>query len=141
MLGVTLNLTVPATRWWMFNLNSNVANVVNKGSFPGELSGFWHSKMLAGQTITDPVYSINAGIQKAIWQGRGMLKLRLDDVFYTFRTRSVITAVQEVSTDKKRTDSRVFGVVFNYRFGKEANARKPRQHEGGAVDEKNRVDE
>ncbi len=167
MLGATLNLIVPPTRWWTFNLNLNVANVVNKGSLPGEyldqrvtsggislfnqfrfagtwageLSGFWHSKMLAGQTITDPVYSINAGIQKAIWQGRGMLKLRLDDVFYTFRTQSIITAVQQISAVKKRTDSRVVGVVFNYRFGKEANARKSRKNQGGAIDEKNRVEE
>jgi len=167
MVGLSVNLSLSPVKWWMFNLNGNLANVVNKGSlfgqdldqkatagglsllnqfrfgksWAGEISGFFRCRTIAGQLVIDPVYSINAGLQKSVWKNKGLIRLKMDDIFYSIRTKDKTTALKLAEAfHTARTDSRVCGLSFTYRFGTESNTRKRNHTAGGTVDEQNRID-
>jgi len=62
----------------------------------------------------------------------------MDDIFHTQKTHYKSALNQATYIRSTATDSRVVGFSLNYRFGKDANARK-RDTTGSAEDEKGRA--
>ncbi|MEX0769972.1 MAG: outer membrane beta-barrel family protein [Balneolaceae bacterium] len=63
------------------------ANITNTIDLPHEISfevsGFYQSKSVWGIMEMRPLGSLNAGVQKRIASGRGMLRLSVDDILHT----------------------------------------------------------
>jgi len=153
------------TRWWSLHLNAVLLYIINKGSAGGitlnqranvheietsndftlgkkwraQLEGFFPGKQTFGQSSGAAVYNISAGLQKTIMRGSGTIRLNANDIFHTMVNHSETTGINNVSAFSTReTDTRRVALLFSYRFGKVANARK-RNNAGSAEDEKGRT--
>ncbi len=163
VLGVSINLGLPVTKWWRSNVflngfrndfsgiingagisfaaNSYMVNVSNIFNFPkgwgGELSGFYRSRAVEGVLVTEPMGAMNLGISKQVMKNKGTVRLVVRDLLYTqiFRGSSRYQNV-DVSIRNER-DTRVFNLSFTYRFSKGKNVVQRKR--GGANEEQGRV--
>lgn len=165
-IGLFVNSSVSPSKWWSVNANARLAQFVNKGTvnserldqvvnnfavdvfnqfklgkgLSAELSGFYAGRMIWGQTIGDPLYAVNAGLQRSILKDKGTVRIKMDDIFHTLVTHERTTNIRQASDyNKSRTDSQRIGISLSYRFGKSANGRKRAHNADGADAEKDRV--
>ena len=166
ILSLNTNVSVAPAKWWNVNANVMIArlrlngtayaeqlnpgiyhariNLLNQFRFnrgwSGELSGYYSSNDLNGQTITGSRYRIAAAVQKKIWQDKGSIRLTLEDLFHSWKANNrTVSLKQTEAFHTNETDTQRIGFVFTYRFGKETFARK-RTHSDSAADaERNRV--
>jgi hypothetical protein len=104
-----------------------------------ELNGFYASKHIGGQSISDPVWRLDAGLLKSVLKDRGTIRIKIDDIFNSLIRQETILGLPDQSAYRKSyADTRAFGVAFNYRFGNQSSSKK-RNHSTGAEDEKGRV--
>ena len=164
--ALIVNFPLSPFKWWACNVNALAARIMNKGMVYGEelnsgsntfkfnifnqlkfnnvwnaeLSGIYTGKSLQGQTEADAVYAISAGIQKSVLKNKGIIRVKMDDIFHTLTSHETTTDVKQVAVfHSNETDTRRVGLSFTYRFGKEFNTRKKSHNEGGADDEQQRV--
>lgn len=135
--GTAGNTTI--TNIGNLNFNFNTVNTFNfTSTFSGELSANYKTKEQYAFDVIRPIWYLNIGLQKKLWNNRATLKLNVNDIFYT----NVVTATTKF-TDYTETfhverDSRVATISFTYKFGKNSvPASKRRQ--GGADDIKQRA--
>jgi len=85
-----------------------------------------------------PVWMINAGIQKNLFDKRATLRLNIQDIFWKGypRATSVYTGYREDFIAERET--RVANISFTYRFGKRTIPQN-RRHSSGAEEEKRRA--
>ncbi|MES1181716.1 MAG: outer membrane beta-barrel protein [Flavobacterium sp.] len=167
MFALFVNLNLSPLKWWNFNLNAATAHFVNKGTvytesiyltqnayrfnllnqfkfkndWNGEISGFYSSKDISWQRITEPRYRFNAAVQKKIMKGKGTLKLSVDDIFYSWKVKVNTIGIKNASSYQTTVwDSRRVGLSFNFNFGKDTFARKRKVGENAADDLKGRVE-
>ncbi|MFD1140119.1 outer membrane beta-barrel protein [Larkinella insperata] len=167
ILSLATNLSLEPTKWWRLNANLMGArmalqgtaytekltpgifharlNAVNqfqlKKGWSGELIGFFATKDLAGQTITEPRYRVSFAVQKKMLKGKGSLRFMADDLFHSWRQNDrTVSLKQAVAYHTGISDTRRVGLAFTYRFGKETFARKRRHTDNAADAEKGRVD-
>ncbi len=152
------------TKWWTNNTNYNVylaiyegniantnlsagyptfdINTVNSFILPKDFSaelGLWHqAKQLYGYMELEPMWMLNAGLQKNFFQKTATLRLNVQDAFWTGypRATSVYTGYREDFVAER--DTRQVTLSFTYRFGKKTVS-PIRKHGGGAEDEKRRA--
>lgn len=163
-INFTAFANVSPLKGWDLNANMLVFNLTNKGNafgeiidanhttgeielsnqfqlghgWSGEVNYVYHGPGYGGQSITNPSWNSSAGIQKRIWNSKGTLRLKADDIFHTQRPHYTSTLEHASYTHVIESDTRVIGLSFSYRFGKDANARK-RNNTGSAEDEKGRT--
>lgn len=165
---VLLNTSVSAslTKWWYTNTTLRLSRVGLKGrvlsadldfqsniarfeltnyftlgkTFSAELNGYYASRDFTGQTVTSGMYRVNASIQKKVWDGKGSIRLSVDDIFHSwvYHNRS-ISLIQSEYFQTNRTDTRRIGLAFTYRFGKETFARKRKHNNNASDEEKERI--
>jgi hypothetical protein len=162
--GLAVSANFPVTSFWNTNLYANVnhdtyngqidggnlnvantsfmANMNNQFNFEkgwgAELSGFYRSKAIEGQIVMNPMWRLDAGLQKQILKKKGSLKLSVRDIFNT-QIFSGTVNYQDIDVYiKNYRDSRTFSLTFTYRFGKPI---KNQQHRrvGGASEEQSRI--
>lgn len=162
--GIAISANLPVTKFWSTNLYTNVnynaysgvleggnleinattfmANMNNQFKFnndwSAELSGFYRSKGIEGEVVIDPMWRLDAGVQKLILKKKGSVKLGIRDIFNSQVFRGNINYQDIDAFIKNKNDSRTVSLTFSYRFG---NPIKNQQHRrtGGASDEQNRV--
>ena len=128
-----VNLDVVAFSLYMQN-----SFKLGKG-FTAELSGFYNSPSIwQGIFKSIAMYSVDAGLQKAILKGKGTLKTSVSDVFRTMRWSGSSTFSGQTSTASGRWESRQFKLNFNYRFGNN-QVKAARQRKDGAEEERKRT--
>ena len=132
LAGTSLNKGRPA-----FNLSSNHTFTFGKG-WSAELNGSFQSGEQYGFLRVQPNGQLTAGVQKALWERKGTLRLNVADVFYTQKVRAVSSYDNYVERFYQRRDSRVATISFSYRFGNDKVA-PSRRRTGGAEDEKRRA--
>jgi hypothetical protein len=162
--SLSFNGAFNPVKWWVLQLYTEVTmndfrskiygqQLNNKGTYwylgptnqftinqkwSAELSGTYTTKVVVGQFITIPVWTMRMGLSKKILKEMGSLKFSLNDIFYTNQPGGDILAVAS-STAKWKSflDTRVATISFSYRFnkGKSLNARNT----GGTDAEKGRV--
>jgi hypothetical protein len=167
ILALVGNLSLSPTKWLRINANVTAArmalsgtaysvaltpgiyharmNLVNQFNFnkiwSGELSGYFVTKDLAGQTITNPRYRMAGAIQAKILQDKASLRLTFEDIFHSWKSGDrTVSLKQADSFHTNVSDTRRVGLAFTYRFGKETFARKRTHTDNAADSEKGRVD-
>lgn len=103
-----------------------------------EVSGWWLSPSIwEGTFKTESMYSIDAGVQKKLFKGKGKLKVSVSDIFKSnaWFAESQIGALYQKGNGG--WDSRRVRVNFSYSFGNE-NV-KSRKRKTGLEDESGRV--
>jgi len=111
----------------------------NKG-WSAEVNGFYASTHKGGQTITDPFWTSSFSIQKILFNRKATIRLGLDDIFHTRKTRMTNIGIKDATSNQLiSSDTRRIRLAFNYRFGKNNNARKRARDGGGAQEEEGRV--
>ncbi len=120
-----------------FNLNS--VNTFNFSStFSGELSGNYRAKEVYAFETVRPIWYINIGLQKKLLNNRATVKLSVNDIFYTNRSRATTVFNGYVESYDVRRETRVATVSFVYKFGKNT-VPASRRRQGGADDIKQRA--
>jgi iron complex outermembrane recepter protein len=117
-----------------------VQNSVKFGkTWTAELSGFYNAPTVYQGTIkAKSLWSMDAGIQKQVMQGKGNIKASVSDVFHTLKFRGVSDFAGQRSDLDVHWESRQFKLNFSYRIGSN-QVKAARQRGTGADEEMKRV--
>lgn len=163
-IGLAVSANFPVTKFWTTNLYTNVAHDTYKGQLSGgmlnvestmffsnmnnqfkfnkgwsaELSGFYRSKGIEGQMVINPMWRLDAGLQKQILKKKGSVKLSIRDIFKSQNFTGGVNYQDIDAIIKNTRDSRVASLTFSYRFGKPMQNQQ-RRKTGGASDEQSRI--
>lgn len=131
--GRTVDLDVTA-----FNIYMQHAAKLGKG-FTAEISGFYNSPSIWGGTFKSiEMWSIDGGIQKALWKNKANLKVSVSDIFHTLRFSGYSNFAGQYVRASGGFESTQFKVNFTYRFGN-TQVKAARQRKTAADDESKRV--
>lgn len=133
--GTVASTTINNQGNFTFNLNSVNTFKLGKG-FSAELTGNYRAREIYAFMEVRPIWFVNCGIQKK-FENNSVLKLALNDVFYTNRTTADTRFSGYDERFRVRRDTRVAVLSYVYAFGK-ANG-QPRRRTGGADDIKQRA--
>ncbi|QDK78567.1 TonB-dependent receptor [Spirosoma sp. KCTC 42546] len=166
MDNISLNLSFPITvaKWWRMQNNISTYyqhyQTVYSGSpyevkivaynlymsnnftlsktLSAEVSGWYNSASQYGFYRAQPMGGFSVGVQKKVMDGKGSLKLNVNDPFWLnhFNGRA---AVQDIDFRvQSRWESRQIRLTFTYRFGNQ-NVKSARQRNSATSAEQNRV--
>lgn len=162
--GIAVSANFPVTSFWNTNLyadvnhdtyygviDDGVLNVANTSflfnmnnqlkfekGWSAELSGFYRSKGIEGQIVMNPIWRLDAGLQKSVLKNKGTLKASIRDIFNSQNFMGTVN-YQAIDGYIKNTNyTRTFSLTFLYRFGKPLKNQNQRSR-GGASDEQNRI--
>lgn len=164
-MGIAITAPVPVSKWWASSIFVNVfnnrysgiyenkpldlsytsfmVNVTNtftiKPGFTAELSGFYRAKGVDQLNINNPMYVLNAGMQKTVLKGKGTLRINLRDPFWLQRYSGKTQYDLVDSRVNNKWDNRQVTTSFTWRFGKSSQQNNNRRRAGAAQDEQNRV--
>lgn len=128
-----VNLDVTALSFYMQNSFN-----LGKG-FKAELSGFYNSPTIWQGTFKSiAMYSIDGGLQKTVFKGKGMIKATVTDMFRLMKFKGYTNFTGQFTEASGRWESRQFRINFNYRFGN-AQVKAARQRKTSIEDENKRT--
>ncbi len=163
-LSLNLSFPLPVTKWWRMQNNLSgyyqnyqtvysdtpyqvklvAFNLYTSNNFTfsktlsGEVSGWYNSASQYGFYRAQPMGGFSLGVQKKIMDGKGNLKLNVNDPFWLnqFRGRAVVQDINFYVGS--RWESRQFRLTFTYRFGNQ-NVKSARDRNSATSAEQNRV--
>lgn len=148
-LSVSFNFN--ATTWWLMNYNGQLYSFHNRGKFEftninssssgarirlfnqfilhkkwtSDLSFNFIGREFTEQTLFKPRFHFYGGIQLKLFEGKGGLKLELEDIFYTQKRQGNLVGLEQTTLFRtSEFDSRRVGISFSFRFGNEKFLRK-----------------
>jgi iron complex outermembrane recepter protein len=128
-----VNLEVTSLSFYMQN-----SFTLGKG-FKAELSGFYNSPTIWQGTFKSiAMYSIDGGLQKTVFKGKGMVKASVTDIFRLMKFKGYTNFTGQYTEASGRWESRQFRINFNYRFGN-AQVKAARQRKNAIEDENKRT--
>lgn len=131
--GRTVNLDVYA-----FNFYAQNSFRFGKG-WTGEVSGWYTSPSIwQGTFKTRSIWSVDAGLQKTVFKGKGTVKTSVSDIFKTLHWKSTSDFAGQHISANGGFESRQLKLSFTYRFGSN-EVKAARQRKLGADDENQRV--
>ncbi|MCB0584825.1 MAG: TonB-dependent receptor family protein, partial [Phaeodactylibacter sp.] len=164
--SLSVSAPIPITKWWssftnmtgshtrnkadygdgkLVNLDATTFNIYSQHTFrlPGdfslEVSGWYNSPSLWGGTFEmDAMWSMDAGIQKKVLDGRGNIRLAVSDIFKTNEWHGVSRFGALDLDVGGGWDSRRFRVNFTYLLGND-QVKGARRRNTGLEEEQNRV--
>jgi iron complex outermembrane recepter protein len=162
--GLAVSAYFPVTKFLTTNIYTNVVNDIYKGALNGgylnvngitffanisnqlkfkkgwsaELSGFYRSRGIEGQMVANPMWRMDAGLQKQVLKTKGSLKFSIRDIFASQHFSGFVNYRDIDVFIKNRHDNTTASLTFSYRFGKPLQNQQ-RRKTGGASDEENRV--
>ena len=164
-VGLNISAPVPITKWWSsynsftayylhntanygegndIDIEAKSFNIYSQHTFtlPAkisvEVSGWYSAAAIwEGNFQTNPMWSIDAGIQKKILQDRGKIRLSISDIFYTQQWGGITELGPMYMEMNGGNDSRRFKINFSYLFGNEKV--KNRNRKTGLEDETKRI--
>lgn len=119
-----------------FSLN-NTNNFTITDNLTAELSIRYNYETLYGVTLMRSNLNVSAGVQKTIWQKRGIITFNLTDIFWTAYPRGFTDFGDVTEEWVSKRDTRVLNLGLTYNFGKGKAGRMRRST--GADEEKSRV--
>jgi len=129
----------------IIDLDQNTLNIYSQQTFtlPGtwkaEISGWYQSPSIWGGTFeTNAMYSISAGVQTRVMQGRGRLSLNVNDVFFTAGWTATSRLGALFQDGGAVRDSRRVRISFNYLLGND-KVKDARKRKTGLESEKGRL--
>jgi iron complex outermembrane recepter protein len=131
--GRTIDLDVFAYNFFMQN-----SAKLGKG-FTAEVGGWYSSPSIwQGTFKSKAMWSVDAGMQKAMMKGKGNLKVSVSDIFRTMRWGGTSNFAGQTLVSNGGWESRQFKVNFTYRFGN-IQVKAARQRRTSLEDESQRV--
>jgi len=163
-ISLSMNAPFSLAKWWTLNADLTVwwhrfsgqisgfgldqsspavyVNGTNSFRLPGgwsaELGGFWHNRHVYSISTIEAMWSLNAGVQKTLWEGRATLRLNVRDIFYRSWPRGSTDWGNIDEVFESRRETRVGTLAFTYRFGK-TTVQQARRRQSGAEEEKRRA--
>ena len=132
--GRKVNLDVFAFNFYM----QHAARIGKKG-WSAELSGWYSSPSIwQGTFESKEMWSVDAGVMKTVFQGKGNVKVSVSDIFQSMRWGGVSNFAGQYMKASGGWESRLFKLNFTYRFGS-AQIKAARQRKAGLEDENKRV--
>ncbi len=121
-------------------LSFYMQNSFNLGKgYKAELSGFYNSPTIWQGTFKSiAMYSIDGGLQKTIFKGKGMLKASVTDMFRLMKFKGYTNFTGQYTEASGRWESRQLRLNFTYRFGN-AQVKAARQRKTSIEDENKRT--
>lgn len=108
-------------------------------TFTAQLTGMYIAPTLyMGAYKANAIWSIDAGLQKKILNGKATIKTSVSDLFRTLRFSGTTDFAGQKTVSSSRFESRQFKLSFAYRFGNN-QVKAARQRSTGAEDENKRV--
>lgn len=162
-IGLSVSAYFPVTKFFTTNIYTNATHDTYKGALDGgylsvkgftflgninnqfkfkkgwsaELSGFYRSRGIEGQIIIEPLWRMDAGVQKNIFKNKGSIKLGIRDIFASQNFNGYVNYQDIDVVLKTKHDTRTGSFTFTYNFGKPLQNQHRRT--GGASDEQSRV--
>lgn len=89
-----------------------------KKEWTGELSGFYTAPSIYQGTFkSNALWSVDGGVQKAIFKGKGNLKASVSDIFGTLRWKGTSRFADQTTIASGHWESRQFKLYLTWRFG------------------------
>ncbi|MES2891314.1 MAG: TonB-dependent receptor [Bacteroidota bacterium] len=108
-------------------------------TWTAELTAFYNAPTVYQGTIkANAMWSVDAGLQKQVLNGKGTIKTSVSDVFRTLKFKGESNFAGQRSIVASQWESRQFKLNFAYRFGSN-QVKAARQRNSGADDEMKRV--
>lgn len=105
--------------------------------FTAELSGFYNSPSIwQGSFKSKSIYSMDAGVQKTLFKGKGNVKVAVGDVFNSLKFRGTSDFSGQQNTFYGKPESRQLKLSFSMRFGR-TQIKAARQRKS-AIEEENK---
>lgn len=120
-----------------FDININNSFILPK-DFSAEIGGFYQARQVYGFMEVNPVWMLNAGIQKNFWDKKATVRLNAQDIFWKGFPSATSTYSGYREDFIAERETRQVTLAFTYRFGKRTVAPAKRRN-GGAEDEKRRA--
>ena len=131
--GRTIDINAAAFR--LFSQNS----LKFKKTWTAELIGFYNAPtVMMGTFKMKAMWSIDAGLQKQVFKGKGTLRAAVSDIFKTLQYQGTSDFAGQKTINHFNFESRQFKLSFAYRFGNN-QVKAARQRTTGAEDENKRV--
>jgi len=165
--NVSLNISspIPINDWWTARLNLSTFynhfqspyeeggqidneqvsfngymsnNIKLPGDIQLEVSGFYQTPVTWGMFRVSDQYVVNAGLSKKVLDGKGNLKLNIDDIF-NIRENRVTVEQGDIDVEVfNKWETRRINLTFSYNFGNQ-NVKPARNRSSAAEEEQNRV--
>jgi len=133
--GYLANTNLNAGRM-AFSFNSSNSVLLNTNT-TFEITGSYNSRAYYGFLDINANWSLNLGAQRQLWNKRASVKLNVNDVFLSLRTKAITKLTGYGERFIQLRDTRVGMISFNYKFGgSPANAKRKA---GAAEEEKRRA--
>jgi hypothetical protein len=162
--GLSGSYSFQITKWWSNVTNLNIFYARYEGSlantnlndgkvtgdvtttnsfilpkeFSAELSFRYEARQLYAFMDVNPVWMLNAGMQKNLFEKRATVRLNVQDIFWKGYPSATSTYKGYQEDFVAQRDTRQVTLSFVYRFGKRTVA-PIRKHGGGAEEEKQRA--
>jgi hypothetical protein len=108
-------------------------------SWTGELTGFYNSPTIYGSNLRSKgMWSVDAGIQKGLFDGKGLLRFAVSDLFNSLSFEGNAFFAGQHTTFTRKNETRQAKVSFTWRFGK-STVKAARQAKSSAESEMKRV--
>lgn len=105
----------------------------------GEMSGWYSSPTIwQGTFKSKEMWSIDAGLQKVVFGGKGNIKASVSDIFWTMKWAGTSDFAGQVMRARGQFESRQFKLFFTYRFGNN-QVKAARQRKTATEEESKRV--
>lgn len=122
-----------------FNIYMQHSLKIGKKGWTAETSGWYNSPSIWGGTFkSKALWSVDGGVQKTIFKGKGNLKMAVTDIFYTLRWKGTSNFAGQLLTASGRGETRQFRTSLTWRFGS-SQVKTSRQRKAGLEDESNRT--
>lgn len=132
-VGRTIDLDVFAYNFYMQN-----SFQLGKG-WSGEISGFYSSPSIwQGTFESKAMWSVEGGVQKQLFNGKGNLKVSVSDIFQTMRWKGTSNFAGQLMVANGGWESRLLKLNFTWRFGSN-QIKAARQRKTGIDEEAKRV--
>lgn len=129
----------------LIDLNAVAASIYMQNTYKflktwtAEVSGFYNSPTVyQGSFKGRSLWSIDAGLQKQIFAGRGTIKAAVSDIFHTLKFTGTSDFAGQKSTFTGINETRMFKLNVVYRFGSN-QVKGARQRTSGSEEENKRV--
>jgi hypothetical protein len=110
-----------------------------KKDWSAELSGFYNAPSLwQGTFKSDAIWSIDGGVQKTIFKGKGTVKASVSDIFKSLSFKGRSNFAGQLTIASGNFESRQFKVNLSYRFGSN-QVKAARQRKSASDEEQKRT--